>query len=121
MTTTPDLTALHCLTVEYALQIMWFLLKATNEGLMAHICQSKHCDALQTARYLLKALMAAAKGQKPGGGAAFLANAEAEAGRRCGVTSADGWLDLQAQLAALRWFSSNIQGTPRWIAFVDVD
>lgn len=57
---------------------------------------------LQTARYLLKALAAAAKGQKLGGGAAYLADAEAEAGRRCGVASAQGWLDPQTQLAALR-------------------
>lgn len=57
---------------------------------------------MQTARYLLKALAAAAKGQKPVGGAAYLADARAEAGRRCGVTSAAGWLDPQAQLVALR-------------------
>ena len=57
---------------------------------------------LQTARYLLKALAAAAKGQKLGGGAAYLADAKAEAGRRCEVGSAQGWLDPQAQLAALR-------------------
>ncbi len=56
----------------------------------------------QTARFLVKALLAARRGAAPTGGAAYLADAEAEVGRRCGVRSAEDWLSPEAQLAALR-------------------
>jgi len=57
---------------------------------------------LQTARFLVKALLAASKGQAPTGSASYLADVKAEVGRRCTVTMADDWLEPEAQLAALR-------------------
>lgn len=57
---------------------------------------------LQTARSLLKGLVAAKGGKRAQGSGAYLSEVQAEAGRRCTVRSAAGWLQPEAQLAALR-------------------
>lgn len=57
---------------------------------------------LQTARSLLKGLVAAKSGKKAQGKGAYLSEVQAEAARRCTVRSAADWLQPEAQLAALR-------------------
>ncbi|CAK0735983.1 hypothetical protein CVIRNUC_000672 [Coccomyxa viridis] len=58
---------------------------------------------LQTARYLVKRLLAAQAGQgSPGGSAGYTANAAAELRQRCPAQSARDWLDPAVQSAAFR-------------------
>ena len=57
---------------------------------------------LQTARSLLKGLVAAKGGKRAAGNGAYLNEVQAEASRRCSVRSVAGWLQPEAQLAALR-------------------
>lgn len=58
---------------------------------------------LQTARYLVKTLVAARSGAAVSGSASYLGEAAAQPGSvKCGVGSADDWMDLDTQVAALR-------------------
>ena len=63
---------------------------------------------LQTARSLLKGLVAAKCGKKAQGAGAYLNDVQAEATRRCPVRSVAGWLQPEAQLAALRCASGRL-------------
>lgn len=57
---------------------------------------------LQTARFLIKALLAAREGTSPTASAAYVGDTSAEARRRCRVKDAAQWLDSDVQLDALR-------------------
>ena len=68
--------------------------------------KSEHQCWLQTARYLVKRLLAAQAGQgSPGGSAGYTANAAAELRQRCPAQSARDWLDPAVQSAAFRYQS----------------
>ena len=58
--------------------------------------------SLQTARSLLKALLAVKAGKKVAGNAAYLNDIPAQQRGRCGVGSQSGWLDPAHQIAAFR-------------------
>ena len=93
-------------TVLYLLSYLLFDLRPISPGscraCRQHIsCLTSLLLAVQTARYLVKALLGAKK-KAPAGGVAYLADAAAEAGCKCQVASPQGWSDPQAQLAALR-------------------
>ncbi|KAK9824680.1 hypothetical protein WJX72_012328 [[Myrmecia] bisecta] len=57
---------------------------------------------LQTARYLLKNLLAVQSGKPAAGSAAYLQSAQQEMQSRCSLESAEGWLQAEPLLAAFR-------------------
>ena len=59
-------------------------------------------DAVQTARSLLKGLVAVKGGKQARGNGAYLNEVGSEAGRRCHVRSPQDWLQPEAQIGALR-------------------
>jgi hypothetical protein len=56
----------------------------------------------QTARFLVKSLLAAEGGKAPAGSVEYVADARAALRERCAVRAAAGWLAPDAQVAALR-------------------
>ena len=57
---------------------------------------------MQSARYLIKNLLATRAGKQPQGSAAYLGNAKGEMRMRCSVQDATEWRDPKVQLAAFR-------------------
>lgn len=58
--------------------------------------------SLQTARFLIKALLAAREGTSPTASAAYVGDTTVEASRRCRAKDTSQWLDSDVQLDALR-------------------
>jgi len=58
---------------------------------------------LQTARSLLKALLAVRAGKRVAGNAAYLNDTQTESRSKCSVSSQRDWLDPAHQTAAFRW------------------
>jgi len=69
---------------------------------------------LQTARSLLKALLAVRAGKRVAGNAAYLNDTQTESRSKCSVSSQRDWLDPAHQIAAFRWaFSQHCAVSPR--------
>ena len=68
------------------------------------LCCTAHAllCAAQTARFLVKNLLAAESGKAAAGSVEYVTNARATLQERCAVRSATGWLSADAQVAALR-------------------
>ena len=69
------------------------------------ICRSvaeSRCLSVQTARSLLKALLAVKAGKKVAGNAAYLNDMSQELRGRCAVGSQSDWLNPEHQIAAFR-------------------
>ena len=58
--------------------------------------------SLQTARSLLKALLAVRAGKRVAGNAAYLNDTQTESRSKCSVSSQRDWLDPAKQIAAFR-------------------
>ncbi len=66
----------------------------------------------QTARFLVKSLLAAEGGKAPAGSVEYVADARAALRERCAVRTAAGWLAPDAQVAALRCVLPRGLGVP---------
>ena len=60
------------------------------------------CACVQTARHLVKQLLAAEQGKAIVGTSAYLAHTADEAKRRSQVSSMGDWFDVEAQVLAFR-------------------
>jgi len=66
----------------------------------------------QTARYLVKQLLAAERGNKIVGTSAYLANTRGEEKQRSAVGRLEEWFEADAQIAAFRLFGPPLPFTP---------
>ncbi|KAK9834972.1 hypothetical protein WJX81_000797 [Elliptochloris bilobata] len=73
------------------------ILQSPNSTLLTRLF-----DLRQTARFLVKSLLAAEGGKATAGSVEYVANARATLKERCAVRSAAGWLRSDVQVAALR-------------------
>ena len=98
-----------------AVQVYTYItLGRTGQAVSEHVRVFKSHNSeqslwLQTARYLVKRLLAAQSGKgSPGGSAGYTANVAAELKQRCSVRSPRDWLDPAVQSAAFRCCSPPI-------------
>ncbi len=87
-----------------------------TDTVLHSLCSEHRASAAvcaQTARFLVKSLLAAEGGKAPAGSVEYVADARAALHERCAVRTAAGWLAPDAQVAALRCVPPRGLGLPR--------